>query len=109
MRTGLIIAAAQLAAAAPHPGATALEAASSDGRCTRWVARLRSLVHDLRASRRRYAAARDLRVALGGLDDTMLRDLGFQRDEILSVAAKMHGHATPTRMRTMRDGLGLSL
>jgi hypothetical protein len=109
MRTGLIVAAAQLAAGAAQPGTSALAAASSDGRWTRWVARLRSLANDLRARRRRDAAARDLRAALCALDDRMLRDLGFHRDEIASVAAEMHGHANPTRVRTMRDGLGPSI
>lgn len=52
----------------------------------------------------RYRRHRDTRAvygALSALDDRTLRDLGFHRCEILSVAAEAVGAAEPTRMRVL--------
>lgn len=50
---------------------------------------------------RKRRDARDIREALRQLDDHTLRDLGFDRTEISSVAAEMTGIAEPTRVRTL--------
>jgi uncharacterized protein YjiS (DUF1127 family) len=47
---------------------------------------------------RRRREARAIYAALVGLDDRTLRDLGFHRSEILSVAAEATGQAEQTRM-----------
>jgi uncharacterized protein YjiS (DUF1127 family) len=52
----------------------------------------------------RYRRHRDTRLvydALSALDDRTLRDLGFHRCEILSVAAETAGGAAPTRRRVL--------
>jgi len=108
MRTGLSMAAAH-AATATHPVRPDAKTAAPRGRLSRWLARLAILLRDLRTRRRRRVAARDLRAALHDLDDRMLRDLGFHRDEIASVAAELGGDAMPTRVRTMRDAYGPTL
>jgi uncharacterized protein YjiS (DUF1127 family) len=63
-------------------------------------------VRRLRQAHRRRADARGLRDALQGLDDRTLRDLGFHRDEISSIAAEATGVAAPSRVRTLRVALG---
>ena len=56
---------------------------------------------------RRYRRARSVREALAGLDDRMLRDLGFHRDEIGSVAAEYSGATERTRLQVLRSTTGL--
>ena len=53
----------------------------------------------VRYRQRREASA--LRDTLRQLDDRMLRDLGFDRDEISSVAAEFTGQAESTRLRVL--------
>jgi uncharacterized protein YjiS (DUF1127 family) len=101
MRTGLSVVAANAAASIVQPHRPHGEAR---GMTARILASIRALAVELRARHRRRAAARDLCAALHGLDDRTLRDLGFHRDEIASVAAEIGGDAPPTRVRTMRDG-----
>ena len=108
MRTGLSMAAAHVASTG-HAGRHGATTARAPGAGSRWLARLAVLLSDLRTRRRRRVAARDLRAALHDLDDRMLRDLGFHRDEIASVAAELGGDAMPTRVRTMRDAYGPTL
>ena len=50
------------------------------------------------ANWRRTREARATSRMLSALDDHTLRDLGFHRSEIGSVAAEVHGTALPTRM-----------
>lgn len=68
---------------------------------------LAALVGDALASWRRYRRARQVRDALASLDDRMLRDLGFCRDEIASVAAEYAGEAERTRMQVLQSPAGL--
>ena len=56
----------------------------------------RAIVRTLKRYRRRLET-RAIYKALSGLDDRTLRDLGFHRSEILSVAAEVTGEAEPTR------------
>jgi uncharacterized protein YjiS (DUF1127 family) len=58
------------------------------------------------AYRRRRRAAR-MHDALRALDDRMLRDLGFSRDEISSVTAEAVGDAERTRLNVLQSPLGL--
>ena len=50
----------------------------------------------------RQQHARATYFALRGLDRRTLRDLGFDRSELLSVAAEVTGNADSTRMRAMQ-------
>ena len=102
MRTGLSMAAAHAATAA-HPVRHGVDAGTPRRGWSRWLERFGIVLRALRTRHRRRVAARDLRAALHALDDRMLRDLGFHRDEIASVAAELGGDAVPTRVRTLRD------
>ena len=50
-----------------------------------------------------YREARSIRNALRDLDDRTLRDLGFDRSEISSVAAEFAGLTEKTRTRAPRS------
>ena len=101
MRTGLSVVAAHAAASMPQPRRPQDE---PRGITSRLLVVISSLARELVARHRRRVAARDLCAALRGLDDRTLRDLGFHREEIGSVAAEIGGDAAPTRVRTIRDG-----
>jgi len=58
---------------------------------------VRARARRLRAGYRRFRQAQETYRTLRQLDDRMLRDLGFTRDEIRSVAAEMASQAAPTR------------
>jgi uncharacterized protein YjiS (DUF1127 family) len=69
---------------------------------------LRSFAHALRVrivrAHERWRLRRETRAVyrvLHDLDDRTLRDLGFHRAEIWSVAAEASGEAESTRMRTI--------
>lgn len=68
-----------------------------------------------RALRRRRAAwqqrreARDNHLALRGLDERTLRDLGIDRSEIGSLVAEFGNQAEPTRVRALRALRGLHM
>jgi uncharacterized protein YjiS (DUF1127 family) len=64
----------------------------------------RTLAAGILRIRDRWRVRRETRAifrVLHGLDDRTLRDLGFHRCEIWSVAAEATGEAEPTRMRTV--------
>jgi uncharacterized protein YjiS (DUF1127 family) len=54
------------------------------------------------ARHRQRRQARGIRVALGELDDRTLHDLGFNRDEIASIAAEATGQAECSRLRVLQ-------
>lgn len=62
------------------------------------AASVRDLARRLWAGYRRHRDMRAMRDALGQLDDRTLRDLGFHRCEIASVAAEVTGAAERTRL-----------
>lgn len=99
MRAGLTIVAAASAAASPGARTRSVRSVAIGAPRLDWVARLRDLARAFAAYRRRRAAAREL----SALDDRMLRDIGFHRDEIASVVAEVTGDAAPTRVRVLRD------
>lgn len=59
---------------------------------------IRVLARRALASYRQHRQAKAVRDALHQLDDRMLRDLGFHRDEIDSVAAEFAGRSERTRI-----------
>jgi uncharacterized protein YjiS (DUF1127 family) len=68
------------------------------------VAAMRAVVAYARRAYARHVQRRDARLvydALRRLDDRTLRDLGFDRSEILSVAAEATGVAERTRVRAL--------
>ena len=62
---------------------------------------VRAFVIEAQARRLRYRRARDVYDALRELDDRALRDLGFDRSELTSVAAEVAGEAECTRVRSL--------
>lgn len=60
-----------------------------------------------RAAWRRQAQARQTHLALRELDERSLRDLGFDRSELGSLAAEIDGQAGPTRVRVLQAFHGL--
>jgi uncharacterized protein YjiS (DUF1127 family) len=69
----------------------------------RWVA---ALAHGAYSRYRSYRDAVATYDALRELDDRTLHDLGFERSELLSVAAEMTGDAERTRLRVMQNDRG---
>ena len=84
---------------------TAFERTASGGSITKVViAMARSIGSVVRRAHARYRQRRKARAtydALRHLDDRMLRDLGFDRSEITSVAAEISGTAARTRVRLL--------
>lgn len=62
-----------------------------------------ALVRRTLASWHRYRHAKSIRDTLQSLDDHALRDLGFHRSEIASIAAEVVGDADCTRVRSRRS------
>ena len=60
------------------------------------------------ARHRQRRQARAIDDALRQLDDRTLRDLGFDRSEIPSVAAEVTGETTRTRVRALQTSYGFS-
>jgi len=65
----------------------------------------RAIARRTSARHRQRQRARETYEVLRRLDDRTLRDLGFERSEIASVAAEIAGRAERARVRT-RTGLG---
>ena|SRR5205814_2167007 len=84
----------QHAAGAPRPFTLSNLIAAAI--CAIWAT-----VRETRAQRQRRRQASDIYEALRELDDNTLRDLGFDRSEITSVAAEACGAAERTRLRTL--------
>lgn len=65
-----------------------------------------AIAHRAYIRRRQRREAMAIGDALRGLDDRMLRDLGLDRSEIMSVAAEMTGGAEHTRVRALLSSHG---
>jgi len=65
------------------------------------LAACRRLVRDALADWRDRRQIRATRLALMNLDDATLRDIGFVRAEVESVAAEAHGGVAATRARLL--------
>lgn len=61
-----------------------------------------AMARQMLAEWKRRRQTRDTYLALRALDARALRDLGFDRSEILSVAAEVIGDADPTRARSVQ-------
>ena len=81
------------ARAAAHAGIGEILAALAQG----FASQMRSVI----ASWKRARDARATRRALEQLDSRTLRDIGFERSEVASVAAELTGGAPVTRIRTL--------
>ena len=64
---------------------------------------LGAIVRRAYAQYRQRRAGRKTYQALSQLDDRALRDLGFARDELMSVAAETAGQVERTRVRALRS------
>ena len=88
------------------PGHAAKHGAIRPRRWTHAIATaLSALAAAVRAratERRQRRLARETFLVLNGLDGRALRDLGFDRSEIASVAYELAGLAEPTRVRPKR-------
>jgi uncharacterized protein YjiS (DUF1127 family) len=76
-----------------------------------FVAMIRAVVAIARRAHARHRQRRQARAidnALRQLDDRTLRDLGFDRSEITSIAAEVTGEARRTRVRALRTSYGFS-
>ena len=74
------------------------------------VAAIRAVGAKARQAHARHRQRREARVIdreLHQLDDRMLHDLGFTRDEISSIAAEATGRAERTRIRVLQSLYGL--
>jgi uncharacterized protein YjiS (DUF1127 family) len=93
-----------------HLGATPGHVAEHDVvRPRRWTQAIASALRALAAAararatkRRQRRLARETFLVLNGLDGRALRDLGFDRSEIASVACELAGLAEPTRAHPER-------
>jgi uncharacterized protein YjiS (DUF1127 family) len=65
------------------------------------LAACRGVVRDVLADWRDRRQIRTTRLALMNLDDATLRDIGFVRSEVESVAAEAHGAVAVTRARLL--------
>jgi uncharacterized protein YjiS (DUF1127 family) len=102
--------------AAPAPLSLHLESAARAHRARRAGELVTAAWHGAAAAARRFLDAwqrrRDRRatyLALRGLDDRTLHDLGFGRSEILSVAMDLDRDDETRRLRTMRAAHALRL
>jgi uncharacterized protein YjiS (DUF1127 family) len=88
--------------APPHPAAPGDRSRRlPDGQgAVAWHRAITTLARRALVRYRQYRQAKAVRDALWQLDDRMLRDLGFHRDEIDSVAAEVAGQADRTRVQT---------
>ncbi len=73
------------------------------------AAAIQATVAIARRALARHRQRRQARVtydALRQLDDRMLRDLGFDRSEITSIATEVAGEAECTRVRALTNAIG---
>lgn len=83
-----------------HEAARVHRPASLGGAIGSVTRRIAAYVSHARSRWQQRERAQEIRTLLRDLDDRTLRDLGFHRSEIESVAAEATGAAEATRMRT---------